>query len=570
MQITINKTLLPLIIVIILGCAEPSSTSRSIQPTIGVLGDSAMIVTAHPLATSVGYSILKAGGNAIDAAIATQFALAVVYPRAGNIGGGGFALLRLADGSVNSLDFREKAPGLASKDMFLDEHGNVIPNLSTRGHLAAGVPGSVAGMWELHQQYGSYKWADLLQPAILLAYNGFEITQNEAEALNEKQEDFKLANSYQPWVIKEEGWKKGDLAHQPELSATLTFIRDHGRDGFYRGIVAQQIVKEMQQGAGIISAQDLINYQPVWRKPVEGTYYGHRVIGMPPPSSGGIAVIQLLRGSEQLNIREYLHNSAEAVHLMSEVEQRVFADRAKYLGDPDFYDVPQITLLSESYNRRRFEEITVANKTPSTEIQEGEVLSESPQTTHFSIVDQWGNAVSLTTTLNLNYGCKVWVRGAGFVLNDEMDDFSSKPGTPNYYGLIGAKANAIEPNKRMLSAMTPTMVEKDGQLKMVVGTPGGSTILTSVFQIIRNVIDYNMTMQEAVNAKRVHHQWLPDQIKYEKGALSESVLEKLTDMGYAFEVVDKIGRTDCILIRADGSFEGGADYTRGDDLARGF
>ncbi|MEP4534362.1 MAG: gamma-glutamyltransferase [Cyclobacteriaceae bacterium] len=548
-------------------CDIPSTTER----LSGTIEDSAMVVSAHPIATNIGVDILKSGGTAIDAAVAVQFALAVVYPRAGNIGGGGFAVMRFSDGKTNTLDFREKAPALAYRDMYLDESKNVIPEKSMLGHQAAGVPGSVAGMWELHQTYGSLDWKELIQPAIDVANSGFKITQNEADVLNDKQEKFREANTYSPWVLKESGWNAGDLVRQPELTSTLEAIRDLGRDGFYKGSVADKIVAEMKKGEGLISHEDLANYHPLWKDPVSGYYKGHKVISMAPPSSGGVAVLQLLQGAEMLNIAQYPHNSTEATNLMAELEKRVFADRAKFIGDPDYYDVPVDELLSAAYNTERFSSIRVDNMTPSSKIAHGPILpKESEETTHFSIVDPLGNAVALTTTLNLNYGCKVWVEGAGFVLNNEMDDFSAKPGVPNYFGLIGAKANAIAPNKRMTSSMTPTIVEKDGKLKLVLGSPGGSTIITSVYQTIQNMIDYDMTMQEAVNAKKIHHQWLPDQIKYEQDGLDSLTIMKLNKMGHNLKAVKSIGRNDCILVREDGTLEGAADHTRGDDYAAGF
>lgn len=555
-------------ICLVFSCKQVSQTHLT-QPQIGALGDSAMIVTAHPLATAVGLAVLKNNGTAVDAAIATQFALAVVYPRAGNIGGGGFAVIRMHDGATDALDFREMAPGLATRTMYQDKAGNVISEKSTLGHMAVGVPGSVAGMWELHQKYGTIPWTMLLQPAINLALDGFTITRDEAGTLNEKQEDFKKVNDYVPWVIKPEGWNAGDSVIQSELATTLSFIRDYGRDGFYKGIVADQLYKEMIRNGGILTPEDLKNYTARWRTPVTGGYKGHKIIGMPPPSSGGVAVLQLLMGAEQLNISKYPHNSTRAVHLMAELERRVYADRAEYLGDPDFADVPVATLLKPSYNKDRFSDIQKRKATPSSEVGEGEVYQESMQTTHFSIVDKFGNAVSLTTTLNGNYGSKVMVKNAGFFLNNEMDDFSAKPGVPNMFGLVGAEANAVGPGKRMLSSMTPVIVEKNGNLQMVVGTPGGATIITSVFQTLLNVIDYNMTMQDAVSAKKVHHQWLPDRILVEKGALTEEQISDLKSMGHNIEFRDEIGRTDCILVRSDGKLEGAAD-PRGDDYAEGF
>ena len=561
----ILKSSLFLSLIIVFGsCSEPSS--RTIT---GAIGDSAMVVSAHPLATKAGLFILKNGGNAYDAAIATQFALAVVYPRAGNIGGGGFAVIRESDGEIATLDFREKAPLAAYKTMFQNDSGRVISELSTLGHLGAGVPGSVAGMWQIHQKYGSMPWGELVQPAINLAFEGHRITADEADALNEKQKDFKEANDWTPWVINDDGWHEGAYVRQLQLAATLSFVRDSGRDGFYKGIVAKQIADEMERGGGIITLKDLENYEAVWREPLVGTYKGHKIISMPPTSSGGVALLQLLQGAEQVNLGDHPHNSTNAVHLMAEIEKRVFADRAKHLGDPDFYHVPVAEILSTQYNSDRFDKININEITPSSQIKGGDVPYESDQTTHFSIVDSYGNAISITTTLNLNYGCKVWVKGAGFVLNNEMDDFSAKPGVPNFFGLVGAEANAIAPGKRMLSSMTPTILEKDGKLKAVLGSPGGATIITSVFQTVINLVDYDMSMQEAVEAKKIHHQWLPDQIKMETGAISPETKTELEQQGYKFQEVDKIGRNDCILVLPDGKLEGGAD-PRGDDYAEGY
>ncbi|MBV6644091.1 MAG: gamma-glutamyltransferase [Cyclobacteriaceae bacterium] len=530
-----------------------------------------MITSAHPLATKVGLDILRKGGNAYDATVAVQFALAVVFQRAGNIGGGGFLVLREKDGKTAALDFREKAPKQASRDMYLDENGEVIPMKSRFGHQAAGVPGAVAGMWELHQQYGVLDWNVLIQPAVELAFYGFTLTNDAANQLNLKQEDFIKANRETPWTVNAAGWQLGDTVKLPELAATLSFIRDMGRDGFYKGIVADQIVKEMNRGGGLISVEDLEDYQPKWREPVTGSYRGYKIISMSPPSSGGVALIQLLQGAEQYDFGKSGHNTSEGIHLMTELARRVYADRATYLGDPDFYDVPVDMLLSSAYNKERFSTIQLGQKTLSNEIKEGEVdIIESVETTHFSIVDANGNAASLTTTLNAYFGCKVLVRGAGFFLNNEMDDFSAKSGVPNMFGLLGAEANAIVPEKRMLSSMTPTILEKDNELFMVTGTPGGATIITSVFQSILNVVDHGMSMQEAVNAKRVHHQWLPDRILVEEGGLSQKVADQLKALGHEVEYRSSWGKIDAILVRPDGSYEGAADYLRCDDYAEGF
>ncbi len=549
-----------------------SCQSQEASPSeSGPLGERAMISTAHPLATKVGIEVLNNGGNAIDAAVAVKFTLAVVFPRAGNIGGGGFALFRMNDSTVGALDFREKAPEMSSRDMFLNKAQEVINELSTVGHKAAGVPGSVDGILKLHDAHGTMSLSELIQPAIDLAHEGFAITQDQADEFNEKKEVFVQVNGEDFFLVKDQPWQAGDTVQFKELAGTLAQIRDFGRDGFYRGIVADQIVKEIQSGGGIISKDDLTNYQAKWRDPIYGQYRGHRIISMPPPSSGGVALLQLLQGAEQYDIKKMGHNTHETIHLMTELERRVYADRATHLGDPDFYDVPVDMLLSPSYNRDRFSTISLKKKTDSQEIKEGKVeVIESVETTHFSIVDPEGNAVAITTTLNSFFGCKVYVKGAGFFLNNEMDDFSAKPGSPNQFGLVGGEANAIQPEKRMLSSMTPTIVEKDGNLKMVLGTPGGSTIITSVFQAIMNVVDHGMGMQDAVNATRTHSQWLPDRILIEERPINEKVISKLEEMGHKIERRRSMGRMDCILVGEDGMLEGGADYTRGDNYAEGF
>lgn len=529
------------------------------------------VVSAHPEATAVGVEILKKGGNAVDATIAVKFALAVVYPNAGNIGGGGFLIYRSAKGEINSMDFREKAPALASKDMYLDANGDPISEKSKEGHLAAGVPGTVAGMVALHKKYGKLKWAELVEPAYQLATNGFKITRQQANELNRLQSKFKQFNPLGTVFIKNEGeWAAGDLLVQNELANTLRLIRDKGRAGFYEGEVANYIVEEMKRGGGLISKEDLKNYQAAWRTPIVGNYRGYKIITMPPTSSGGIALVQLLQSVEGFPLSKWGHNADSTIQVMVEAERRVYADRAKHLGDPDFWKVPQKELLQTAYNKGRMANFNWAKATPSSEIQAGEFArKESEETTHFSVVDKDGNAVSLTTTINTSYGNYVVVKGAGFLLNNEMDDFSVKPGTPNYFGLVGYEANAIAPNKRMLSSMTPTILEKDGKLSMVVGTPGGSTIITSVFQTIVNVIDFGMNMQEAVNAKKFHHQWLPDRVDIEPNALTPEVQQKLEAKGYTFFKRNSIGRVDAILVTKSGIYQTGAD-PRGDDTAGGW
>ncbi|WP_394353966.1 gamma-glutamyltransferase [Adhaeribacter swui] len=529
-----------------------------------------MVVSAHPEASRVGADILKAGGNAVDAAIGVQFALAVVLPAAGNIGGGGFMVIRQQDGATNTLDYREKAPGQAHRDMYLDAQGNVVPNLSIQGHLAAGVPGTVDGMVQAHQKYGSLPWAKLVQPAVDLATKGFAITEKEANGLNNNQANFLKFNNSSCAFIRQNPWKNGDLLVQTDLGQTLARIRDNGRAGFYEGETARLIVAEMQQGKGLITQEDLQNYNSKWRDPVFGSYKGYRVISMPPPSSGGIALMQLLRLVEPYNLRKYGWNSVKSVHLLTEAERRVYADRSEYLGDPDFFKVPAKALLDTVYLASRMQDFNAKQATPSASIKPGNLTPyEHEETTHYSVVDKAGNAVSVTTTLNGGYGSHVVVDGAGFLLNNEMDDFSAKPGVPNMFGLVGTSANAIAPGKRMLSSMTPTILERDGKLFMVVGTPGGSTIITSVFQTILNVLDHDMSMQEAVNAKRVHSQWLPDEIRYEDDALSATEIKKLKKMGHTLKDTRAIGRVDAILVLPDGKLEGGAD-PRGDDTATGY
>ena len=529
-----------------------------------------VVVTAHPAASKVGVEILKKGGNAIDASIAVQFALAVVYPNAGNIGGGGFLVYRDAKGKTDALDYREKAPLKASEDMYWDKNGNAITDLSLYGQFAAGVPGTVDGMVKAHEKYGKLNWKELVQPAINLAQKGFKITKQQASELTNKHNDFVKYNSKTNALTSKSSWKEGDLLIQKDLANTLKLIQQKGRAGFYEGKTADLIVKEMKRGNGIISHEDLKEYQSVWRTPVSGNYKGLKVISMPPPSSGGIALVSLFQSIEDYPINKWGFQADSTIQVMVEAERRVYADRAEHLGDPDFIKVPQKQLLDKSYNVNRMKDFSFDKATPSSAIKAGKIIGkESMETTHYVIVDKDGNAASVTTTLNNSYGSLVVVEGAGFLLNDEMDDFSVKPGTPNLYGLVGGKANAIEPSKRMLSSMTPSILEKDGKLFMVVGTPGGSTIITSVFQAILNVVDFGMTMQEAVAAPRFHHQWLPDQIDYEPNAISENVRESLKQKGYTLKERKPYGRVEGILVNSDKTYQAGAD-PRGDDKAVGY
>lgn len=533
-----------------------------------------MVVSAHPEATRIGLEVLQKGGNAYDAAVAVQFALAVALPAAGNIGGGGFVVYRNADGSVGALDFREKAPLAASKDMYLDAQGNVRAGLSTRGHLAAGVPGTVAGMVALHQKLGKLPWADLVRPAAELAAQGLQLTAKEAAGLNSVRPHMLSVNKHVPAYAHPEGrpWQAGDVIKYPELAAALGRIQQNGRAGFYQGETARLLLAEMQRGGGIISQADLDQYQPAWREPVRGRYRQFDIISMPPPSSGGVALLQMLQMLEPYNLGRLGWHSTESVHLITEAERRVYADRATYLGDPDFGRVPVAQLLDAKYLKQRMQGITPGGPaTPSSQVTAGAGLPgyESDQTTHYSIVDAQGNAVSCTTTLNGGYGSLVVVQGAGFLLNNEMDDFSVKAGVPNMYGVIGGTANAIQPGKRMLSSMTPTIVTENGQVRLVVGTPGGSTIITSVLQAVLNVLDYGFDPQQAVAAPRLHHQWLPDHIDVEEGALSPAARTELERRGYKLNPRNPWGRIDMIERRKDGTLVGGAD-PRGDDTAAGY
>jgi gamma-glutamyltranspeptidase / glutathione hydrolase len=555
---------------LLLTACSQLANSNSQDNITGLIADHAMVVCAHPQASQIGCQVLRQGGNAVDAAVAVEFALAVCYPVAGNIGGGGFMVIRLKDGSSYTLDYREKAPAKGTRNMFLDSLNNVIENLSLSSHLASGVPGTVDGLITAHKRFGKLGFEKLIQPAIDLAERGFKITEKQAESLNAFRLNFIERNPGTIAFVKGSPWEKGDRLVQPELAITLKLIRDKGRDGFYAGSVAALITDEMKRGRGIISGSDLEKYHAVWREPVRYNFDEYSVISMPPPSSGGVALAQMLGCISAFSLSPGQHNATSMVHLLAEVERRVYADRAAYLGDPDFISVPVAELINAGYLHKRMDDFNPNRATPSDSIREGQLQPfESEETTHYSIIDSDGNAVAGTTTLNGGYGSGIVVNGAGFLLNNEMDDFSIKAGYPNMFGLIGGMANAIEPGKRMLSSMTPTILEKNKELFMVVGSPGGSTIITSVFQTILNVTRFKMGMQQAVDAGRFHHQWRPDELIFEYGALHESVMKELQSMGYKLSPRTAIGRVDAILVLPGHQLEGGADK-RGDDTSIGF
>jgi gamma-glutamyltranspeptidase/glutathione hydrolase len=532
-----------------------------------LVGKNGAVVSAHPLASKIGVEILKRGGNAIDAAIATQLALAVVYPGAGNIGGGGFMVARLSNGELLALDFREKAPSAAQRDMYLDAGGNAVPAKSINGHLSGGVPGTIAGLFE-SMKYAKLSFKVLIQPAIELAEKGFVLTKSEAGSLNSIQKDLQQYNTITPAFSKKIPWNAGDTLIQKDLAATLKRIRDDGAKGFYEGATAGLIVDEMKRGNGIISLDDLKNYKAKWRTPHSFFYKGYKVVSMPMPSSGGILLNQMMKMVEDKPLSSYGFLSPQAVQLMIEAERRAYADRAEYMGDADFFKVPGKQLTDDAYIKKRMQDFVPGKAGNSKEIQPGKLLpKESEETTHLNVIDKDGNAVSVTTTLNNSYGSKTVIGGAGFFLNDEMDDFSIKPGVPNLYGAVGGEANAIAPGKRMLSSMTPTIVLKDNNPFLVLGTPGGTTITTSVFQTLIDIIDFGMSTEDAVNKPKFHHQWLPDRIDVEDD-FPATLKTELEQMGYTINVRSKIGRTEVIKVSGK-SFEAVADI-RGEDGAEAY
>jgi gamma-glutamyltranspeptidase/glutathione hydrolase len=536
----------------------------------GLIADQAMVVSAREEASAIGLEIIRKGGNAFDAMMATEMALAVAFPFAGNLGGGGFMVYRMADGSVGSIDYREKAPAAATKDMYLDAHGEVIPGLSTQGALASGIPGTIAGIFAAQEKFGKLTPAEILEPVIALAEKGFLITQKQAERLQKSRQSFLDVNGPETFFGKE--LTAGDTLKIPVLGETLRRIAANGKDEFYKGKTAKILAADMKKRGGIITEEDLASYEAVWRDPIQFTYKDLNIISMAPPSSGGITLAQIMKMVEPYKLSDYGHHSPEHIQLLVEAERRAYADRNFYLGDPDFVKIPTKQLLDSTYLKSRMSSFSFDLATKSSDIKEGEVqFDESMETTHYSIVDPDGNAVSVTTTLNGGYGSKVFIEELGFFMNNEMDDFSSKAGVPNMFGLIGAEANSISAGKRMLSSMTPTLVEKEGKLWMVVGTPGGSTIITSVLQTILNTYEFGMGMQEAVNAPRFHHQWLPDLVSFEPNSFDSTLIITLKSKGYLIQETNNpiIGKVDAILVLPNGKLEGGAD-PRGDDKAVGY
>ena len=549
-----------------------ASQSLSAQVLNSKTYENGLVVTADKYASEIGKEILKKGGNAVDAAVAVQFALAVTLPRAGNIGGGGFMVVRLANGETATLDFREKAPQKATRNMYV-QNGEFKSDLSWEGILAVGVPGTVDGMIKALERYGRMPLDVVIQPAIKLAREGYRLSYSQAEDMNNHKDTFKKYQASAKYFTTGDTtyFEEGDLFVQQDLAETLERVSRFGREGFYSGPIADAIVNEMERYRGLISYKDLRNYESKWRKPVIAEFLDYKLHIMPPPSSGSVAIAQILEMIDDYPLAEMGHNSANYVHVISEAMRRAFADRSYYLGDPDFVDIPMKEILSNEYNSQRMESFSMESATPSSSLSHGKIsgYAESTETTHFSIVDKEGNAVSVTTTLNGSFGSHVSVSGAGFLLNNEMDDFSAQPGEPNAYGLIGAEANAIEPGKRMLSSMSPTIVTKDGEVNMVLGAAGGPRIITATLQSFLNRAVFGMRAQQATSAARFHHQWLPDVLMAGQYGLSPDTQSLLEDKGHKIFEIPNVGRAHNIFVEQNGNLSAGVD-PRGDGWAAGY